>query len=69
MRPIVDGIVHLQVRPIYLEGLAQLVSTRLNAVMSDVIQTIQREILLSVFGMSEQRSKKFQKTRDFSKVV
>ena len=42
-----------------LEGLAQLVSTRLNAVMSEVIQTIQREVLLSVFGMSEQRSQKF----------
>ena len=52
-----------------LEGLAQLVSTRLNAVMSEVIQTIQREVLLSVFGMSEQRSQKVSKNCDFSKVV
>ena len=51
-----------------LEGLAQLVSTRLNAVMSEVIQTIQREVLLSVFGMSEQRSQKFQKTATFQKL-
>ncbi len=51
-----------------LEGLAQLVSTRLNAVMSEVIQTIQREVLLSVFGMSEQRSQKFQKTPTFQKL-
>ncbi len=55
-------------RPILLEGLAQLVSTRLNAVMSEVIQTIQREVLLSVFGMSEQRSQKFQKTATFQKL-
>lgn len=44
-----------------LEGLAQLVTTRLNDVMQELIQAIQREILISLFGMSEQRSKKLQK--------
>ena len=38
-----------------LEGLAQLVTTRLNDVMQELIQAIQREILISMFGMSEQR--------------
>ncbi|MEG1709766.1 MAG: hypothetical protein RR285_13775 [Acinetobacter sp.] len=44
-----------------LEGLAQLVTTRLGDVVQDLIQAIQREILTSLFGMSEQRSKKLQK--------
>ena len=44
-----------------LEGLAQLVTTRLNDVMQELIQAIQREILISMFGMSEQHSKKLQK--------
>ncbi len=43
-----------------LEGLAQLVTTRLGDVVQDLIQAIQREILISLFGMSEQRSKKLQ---------
>ena len=43
-----------------LEGLAQLVTTRLGDVVQDLIQEIQREILISLFGMSEQRSKKIQ---------
>ena len=39
-----------------LEGLAQLVTTRLGDVVQDLIQEIQREILISLFGISEQRS-------------
>ena len=44
-----------------LEGLAQLVTTRLGDVVQDLIQVIQREIMISLFGMSEQRSKKLQR--------
>lgn len=43
-----------------LEGLAQLVSTRLSGVIQELIQTIQREILLSVFGLSKQKAQQFQ---------
>ncbi|OTG85041.1 alpha/beta hydrolase [Acinetobacter sp. ANC 4648] len=43
-----------------LEGLAQLVSTRLSGVVQDFIQAIQREMLLSVFGLSKQKAQKFQ---------
>lgn len=42
-----------------LEGLAQLVTTRLGDAVQDLIQVIQREILISLFGMSEQRSKNY----------
>ncbi|OAL77973.1 PGAP1-like alpha/beta domain-containing protein [Acinetobacter terrae] len=44
-----------------LEGLAQLVTTRLGDALQDLIQVIQREIMISLFGMSEQRSKKLQR--------
>jgi pimeloyl-ACP methyl ester carboxylesterase len=44
-----------------LEGLAQLVTTRLNDTVHELLHAIQREILISLFGMSEQRSKRFQK--------
>lgn len=43
-----------------LEGLAQLVTTRFSDVVQELIKTIQREILMSIFGLSEQNSKKFQ---------
>ena len=43
-----------------LEGLAQLVSTPLNSVVQDLIQSLQREVLLSVFGLSKQKAKRFQ---------
>lgn len=43
-----------------LEGLAQLVTTRLGDAVQDLIQLIQREILVSLFGMSEHQSKKIQ---------
>lgn len=43
-----------------LEGLAQLVSTRLSQVVQDLIQSMQREVLLSVFGVSKQKSRKIQ---------
>lgn len=42
-----------------LEGLAQLVTMRFSDVVHDLIQNIQRELLISVFGMSEQGSKQF----------
>ncbi len=51
-----------------LEGLAQLVSTPLNSVVKDLIQTMQREILLSMFGLSTQKTKKFQKTAQIDKI-
>ena len=44
-----------------LEGLAQLVSTPLNQVVQNLIQSLQREILLSIFGLSKKKSKEFQK--------
>lgn len=44
-----------------LEGLAQLVSTRLSNVIQDLIQSMQREVLLSMFGVSKQKSRKIQK--------
>ncbi|ANF83037.1 hypothetical protein A3K93_13135 [Acinetobacter sp. NCu2D-2] len=43
-----------------LEGLAQLVTMRFSDVVQELIKTIQREILMSVFGLSEQNSKKLQ---------
>lgn len=43
-----------------LEGLAQLVSTPLSGVVQDFIQSIQREMLLSIFGLSKQKAKRFQ---------
>ena len=43
-----------------LEGLAQLVSTPFSGVVQDFIQSIQREMLLSIFGLSKQKAKKFQ---------
>ena len=43
-----------------LEGLAQLVTMRLDDVVKDLIQVIQREILISLFGMNDKYSKKIQ---------
>lgn len=51
-----------------LEGLAQLVSTRLTGVVQDLIQSIQREMLLSIFGLSKQKSLKFQKISYVDKI-
>lgn len=51
-----------------LEGLAQLVTTRLGDAVQDLIQVIQREILISLFGMSEQRSKKLQNIPSIEKL-
>ncbi len=43
-----------------LEGMAQLVTLRFSDVVQELIKTIQREILMSLFGFSDQSSKKFQ---------
>ena len=43
-----------------LEGLAQLVTMRFSDVVQELIKSIQREILMSVFGLSEKNSKTFQ---------
>ncbi len=43
-----------------LEGFAQLVSTPLSTVVQEFIQSIQREMLLSIFGLSKQKAKRFQ---------
>ena len=43
-----------------LEGLAQLLSTPVSGVVQDLIRSIQREMLLSVFGLSKQKAKRFQ---------
>mgnify|MGYP006360232291 CR=1 FL=1 len=51
-----------------LEGIAQLVTTRLGDVVHDLIQAIQREILISLFGMNETSSKKFLSTRSIEKI-
>lgn len=51
-----------------LEGLAQLVSTRLNTAVQDLIQSLQREILLSVFGLSTRKMKIFQKNQQVQKI-
>ena len=45
-----------------LEGSAQLVSAHLGGVIQDFIQTLHREILLSIFGVSTRTTKAFQKT-------
>ncbi len=45
-----------------LEGLAQLFSTRLGSVVQDLIQVMQREMLLSIFGVSTKKSKQIQDT-------
>lgn len=44
-----------------LEGLAQLVSTPINHALQNLIQSLQREVLLSVFGMSKRASRELQK--------
>ena len=44
-----------------LEGIAQLVSTRLTGVVRELVQTIQREVLASVFGLNKKKSQEFQK--------
>ena len=44
-----------------LEGVAQLVTMRFSDVVHDLIQNIQRELLISIFGMSEQKSKSIHK--------
>lgn len=46
-----------------LEGIAQLVTTKLNDSMRELLQAMQREVLISVFGMSEQRSRRLQQIR------
>ena len=51
-----------------LEGIAQLVTTRLGDVVHDLIQAIQREILISLFGMNETSSKKFLSTRSIEEI-
>ena len=44
-----------------LEGLAQLVSTPLHQAVQNLIQSLQREMLLSIFGLSKKKSQEFQK--------
>lgn len=44
-----------------LEGLAQLFSTPLSNVVQNLIQSLQREMLLSIFGMSKKKSQELQK--------
>ena len=41
-----------------LEGVAQVVSTPLNHVARELIQTIQHEVISSVFGISRKKSTK-----------
>jgi pimeloyl-ACP methyl ester carboxylesterase len=42
-----------------LEGLAQLVTTKLNDSIKDLMQSIQHEVLMSLFGLNEQHSRSF----------
>ena len=51
-----------------LEGLAQLVTMRFSDVVHDLIKNIQREILISIFGMSEQGSKAFHKQPTIARI-
>lgn len=44
-----------------LEGLAQLFSTPLSNVVQNLIQALQREMLLSIFGMSKKKSQELQR--------
>ncbi len=44
-----------------LEGLAQLVSTPLSNVVQNLIQSLQREMMLNIFGLSKKKSQEFQK--------
>ena len=44
-----------------LEGLAQLVSTPLSHVVQNIIQSLQREMLRDIFGLSKKKSQAFQK--------
>lgn len=43
-----------------LEGLAQLLSTPVSGVVQDLVRSIQREVLLSLFGLSKQKAQKIQ---------
>ncbi|WP_445116882.1 PGAP1-like alpha/beta domain-containing protein [Acinetobacter sp. WZC-1] len=43
-----------------LEGMAQLVSTPLNGVVQDLLNTLQREVLLDIFGLSKNKARKLQ---------
>lgn len=51
-----------------LEGLAQLITVRFSDAVHDLIQNIQREVLISVFGMSEKNSKKFHQIPSVAKL-
>ena len=51
-----------------LEGLAQLVSTPVGSVVQDLIQSIQREMLLSLFGLSKKKVKSLQKHPSIQKM-
>ena len=51
-----------------LEGLAQLVSTPLSHVVQNIIQSLQREILLDLFGLSKKKSQAFQKKSSVQKL-
>lgn len=51
-----------------LEGIAQLVSTRLTSVVRELIQTIQNEVLVSVFGLNKKTSQNFQKHPHIKKI-
>lgn len=44
-----------------LEGLAQLVSTPLSHVVQNIIQSLHRELMLDIFGLSKKKSQEFQK--------
>ena len=50
-----------------LEGLAQVVSTPFNNVARELIQTIQHEVISSVFGMSRKKSTKLKNNSNIQK--
>ena len=51
-----------------LEGMAQLLTTRLSSSMQDLFHAMQREILLSLFGINEQRAKHMKKIPYLEKI-
>ena len=51
-----------------LEGLAQLLSAPVSSVAQDLIRSIQREVLLSLFGLSKQKAKRFQNSPIVEKI-
>lgn len=52
-----------------LEGLAQLVSTPLSNVVQNLIQSLQREMMLNIFGLSKKSHKNFKRNHTLKSFI